>query len=74
MLTVIIVLVVGYFFVYIPKNEKDSILREIKNKKTEISSYDGLDEKQAELNKEKEELRKLIVAIDELKIKCQAYE
>jgi len=28
-----------------------------------------LDEKQAELNKEKEELRKLIVAIDELKIK-----
>ena len=69
LLTVIIVLVVGYFFVYIPKNEKDSILREIKNKKTEISSYDGLDEKQAELNKEKEELRKLIVAIDELKIK-----
>lgn len=69
LLTVIILLVVGYFFVYIPKNEKDSILREIKNKKTEISSYDGLDEKQAELNKEKEELRKLIVAIDELKIK-----
>ena len=69
LLTVVIVLVVGYFFVYIPKNEKDSILREIKNKKTEISSYDGLDEKQAELNKEKEELRKLIVAIDELKIK-----
>lgn len=64
-----IFLVGGYFLVYIPKAEKDGILKEIKNKQIEIDSYAGLDEQHAQLSNEIAELKKLINAINELKIK-----
>lgn len=69
LLAAVIFLVVGYFFVYIPEAEKKSILNEMKDKQTEIDSYDGLDEQDAQLTKEITALKKLINAIDELKIK-----
>ena len=62
--SIIVLGVVGYFFVYMPNAEKNRISKEIEEKQDELAKYDGLDEELIQLNKEINDLKGMLDAVN----------
>ena len=43
-ISIVVLTLVGYFFVFLPNTEKKAIAREIEKKEEELTQYEGLDE------------------------------
>ncbi len=62
-ISIIVLGLVGYFFVYIPNEEKNRISKEIEEKQEELAKYEGLDEELAQLNIEIADLKGMLEAV-----------
>lgn len=62
-ISIIVLGLVGYFFVYIPNEEKNRISKEIEEKQEELAKYEGLDEELAQLNIEIAGLKSMLEAV-----------
>ena len=64
LISAVVLGLVGYFFVYLPNVEKNIISKEIEEKQDELAKYDGLDEELIQLNKEINDLKGMLDAVN----------
>ena len=65
-LVILLLLVVGYFVVYIPNDEKSKAIANLNNKKAQLDSYNGIDEEYEAVLRIKEILIEQISVIEDL--------
>lgn len=63
-LLIIVVGLVGYFFVFIPNNEKADVMKDIDNKEKSLDEYIGLDDEFNALIAERTSLNGLVASMD----------
>ena len=63
-ISIVVLTLVGYFFVFLPNTEKKAIAREIEKKEEELTQYEGLDEEFIILQTEIKDLKDMLDAVD----------